>query len=399
VLATVVLQLVLIWEDDLCIIRPTRVWDHNNNGGGHRSFGFVTAFTATSGAVGDNHIAFISMDAARRNSRRRMESLSFSFLDDCDAVGRTTQKRRRLSHRRPNLPLPPLMCTSLPANTENDIPSTETLAGIDHAGSSSSNDLSSSSSSSSFYFIRPALVADIGRASEILTNGFFTLSWLNVGSYFYERLYTFLSLEATCKTIERFGGGTRDDVVVGSNLMTMTQQTPMKRKLFVACQQNTGVVLGLVEVDARSQREPSSLPNSSIKNDKNEILPYMCNLAIDDKFQRRGIATALVQHCEEQVIQWYQQDLKVQQLRQQQQQRDSVDDGGALGVTATTTNFRSQNDTNSLSFMIENSISLKVRTTNEAAIQLYERMGYQRIRQETDPNTNDKLLLMKKQLG
>eukprot|EP00529_Nitzschia_sp_RCC80_P020839 CAMPEP_0113457112 /NCGR_PEP_ID=MMETSP0014_2-20120614/9238_1 /TAXON_ID=2857 /ORGANISM="Nitzschia sp." /LENGTH=405 /DNA_ID=CAMNT_0000348593 /DNA_START=70 /DNA_END=1287 /DNA_ORIENTATION=+ /assembly_acc=CAM_ASM_000159 len=260
-----------------------------------------------------------------------------------------------------------------------------------------------------FFFIRPALMADIGKASQILTDGFFTLTPWNFLGYFYERLLTFLSLEATCSIIERSNKVTsvfqnlNEISNNGNNPLSgpqQLQQGPMKRKLFVACQKETGVVLGMVEVDARAQREPSSLPNIIRNDETNQILPYMCNLAIDGQYKRRGIAKALVNHCEGQVLQWYdQQPPPPPPFPSQQLQVDGESDNvsttnfaipasSSLSTTATSTTTTTS---------IENSLSLKVRMTNDAAISLYENLGYDRIQQQTDPKTNEVLLLMKKQ--
>ena len=261
-------------------------------------------------------------------------------------------------------------------------------------------------------------MVDIGKASQILTDGFFTLTPMNFLGYFYERLLTYLSLEATCSIIERSNKVTsvfenlnqinnnnnnnNDNVQLSGprRLQLQLQQGPMKRKLFVACQKETGVVLGMVEVDARAQREPSSLPNIIRNVETNQILPYMCNLAIDRKYQRRGIAKSLVRHCEEQVLQWYdeQQQQQQQQPPPQLQDEDESDGGTSTTNIAMPASLSSSSMTTTTTTSIENSLSLKVRMTNDAAISLYENLGYDRIQQQTDPKTNEVLLLMKKQL-
>jgi ribosomal protein S18 acetylase RimI-like enzyme len=109
----------------------------------------------------------------------------------------------------------------------------------------------------------------------------------------------------------------------------------------------------------------------------------MCNLAVDRKYKRRGIAKSLVEQCEDQVLIWYQQDLN---KNMQLQQRDDDDNGNSK-----TDKYDSSYTT------IENSLSLKVRKTNHAAISLYERMGYDQIEEQTDPKAKDELVLMKKQ--
>ena len=113
------------------------------------------------------------------------------------------------------------------------------------------------------FFIRKCLPAEVGAAADILTDAFFKQN-TNPITYQWERLTTYLSLEGTYPK-----PGTR-------------------HALFVACHAKTGKVLGLAEIDDR----PAT-------NDRNATpRPYMFNVAVDPKWQRRGIAKALVLSCE-----------------------------------------------------------------------------------------------------
>lgn len=113
-----------------------------------------------------------------------------------------------------------------------------------------------------FFFIRRCLPAEIGQASDILTDVFFREN-TNFFSYQWERLTTYLSMESTYpKPGERHA-------------------------LFVACHHQTGKVLGLAEIDDTPSKARNATPR-----------PYMYNVAVDPKWRRRGIARALVSECE-----------------------------------------------------------------------------------------------------
>jgi len=122
------------------------------------------------------------------------------------------------------------------------------------------------SSEKDFFFIREALVSDLGFASRLLADGFFSTS--NIFSFQVEKFKTYLSLESS------YPKGEEND----------------RHKYFVACQHRTGKVIGFVEIDCRTNK------NSKIPR------PYMCNLAVDKTWARNGIGTRLVQECEELAI-------------------------------------------------------------------------------------------------
>jgi hypothetical protein len=88
--------------------------------------------------------------------------------------------------------------------------------------------------------------------------------------------------------------------------------------------------------------------------------PYRCNLAVDEARQRKGIASALVQYCELQDQQWHCETLE-----------DDVE--------------------------VAKSLYLKVRETNQAAVSMYDKLGYRSYQQEKD-NKGTTVLVMRKEL-
>ena len=117
-------------------------------------------------------------------------------------------------------------------------------------------------------YIRDIQKNDLKRVSDILTASFFSTA--NILSWPTEWLKTFLSLE------DSFSASSGDNFC-----------------MFVACDKSTDFVVGFCEIDSRLTSKPLNIPR-----------PYMCNLAVDQDYRRRGIATALVQKCEEQAIKW-----------------------------------------------------------------------------------------------
>jgi ribosomal protein S18 acetylase RimI-like enzyme len=118
-------------------------------------------------------------------------------------------------------------------------------------------------------------------------------------------------------------------------------------EIFVACDNHNGEVLGLVEVDARNETKGRGQNGQ----------PYMCNLAVDEGHKRKGIASALVREGEEKVQAWH-----------------SATDGN-----------------------IPNSLYLKVRQSNEAAVLMYDQLGYRSYMQEADTK-GEVVLVMRKSL-
>mmetsp|Transcript_6141 Transcript_6141/g.10915 ORF Transcript_6141/g.10915 Transcript_6141/m.10915 type:complete len:127 (-) Transcript_6141:264-644(-) len=108
--------------------------------------------------------------------------------------------------------------------------------------------------------------------------------------------------------------------------------------MIVACRKTDGKVLGFAELDDRMSTNPLAPPR-----------PYMCNLAIDTKWQRKGIATALIADCECRALDWH-----------------------------------------------KTSMYLKVRKGNLEAVLMYEKAGYLVL--ESIKESEDDILLMTKDL-
>jgi ribosomal protein S18 acetylase RimI-like enzyme len=187
------------------------------------------------------------------------------------------------------------------------------------------------------FFVRKSLPIDMGRASKILADGFFKgqTNWL---TYQWERLETYLSLESTFPK----------------------PNTP--HVIFVACDSQSGQVLGMVELDARTKSKNKGTTKNKDSNDGYDG-PYMCNVAVDDGHLRKGIATALIRHCESQVQQWH------------------VDSNGDIPC----------------------SVYLKVRSNNQAAIRMYSKLDYWcndgALPDEWDPKSGQAIYVMSKDLG
>mmetsp|Transcript_7787 Transcript_7787/g.11608 ORF Transcript_7787/g.11608 Transcript_7787/m.11608 type:complete len:218 (-) Transcript_7787:203-856(-) len=164
--------------------------------------------------------------------------------------------------------------------------------------------------------------ADLGRAAKILTDGFFADN-TNFITYNVERLKTFLSLESTYP-------GASDGGL---------------RSMIVACRNEDGFVLGFAELDCRPktelhEKDPTLAPR-----------PYMYNLAVDQRWKRRGIAAALIKMCEEKALECNRE-----------------------------------------------AMYLKVREGNEAATLLYQKAGYEVASSGDEELNGTKVLLMKKTL-
>ena len=193
------------------------------------------------------------------------------------------------------------------------------------------------------FFIRRAMMSDTGRASELLTDGFFKNT--NPFSHLWERLQTYLSVDVDFP------------------------QPLARHEIFVACDNKSGRIIGLAEVDARVNE----------KNARGQNGPYMCNLAVDSAHKRKGIATSLVKQCELEVQQWHAGSTSYNQQRQQQ--------------TASSSN----GSKDSKPTIIPNSLSLKVRQSNKAAIAMYDKLGYTSNMFEQD-DKGETVLVMRKQL-
>jgi len=117
----------------------------------------------------------------------------------------------------------------------------------------------------------------------------------------------------------------------------------------------------------------------------------MCNLAIDEKHQRKGIATSLVYECERQVKEWYSDD----ESRRKKKDEENVDHDILYNSNNEMTNRILSKTKNVMS----DSICLKVRESNKAAVQMYSKLGYVTVFEEIeDPKTGENIFLMRKDL-
>ena len=172
----------------------------------------------------------------------------------------------------------------------------------------------------------------MGPAARILTEEFYSKR-TNFLTFQLERLKTVLSLESTFSNLPRRGEAAGDMGYSGKPLQHMT----------VACDANTGEVVGFAEVDARplGGRTTGAAASEPAADRASEdiVRSYMYNLAVDRRWKRRGIATALVRRCEEYVTDVH----------------DSC---------------------------LEKRLYLRVRKCNAAAISLYTKMGYEEMQPE-----------------
>jgi len=115
--------------------------------------------------------------------------------------------------------------------------------------------------------------------------------------------------------------------------------------MLLCCSSESGNIVGFAEIDAV---QATDITNAAPR-------PYMCNLAVDRYHQRKGIAKALIASCEERCIQWG-----------------------------------------------ESCLHLKVREENNAALQLYKKLGYfviSMIQQKNQANKEEVVYILKKNLG
>lgn len=175
---------------------------------------------------------------------------------------------------------------------------------------------------------------DLAPAARILTEEFYAQK-TNFITFQVERIKTVLSLESTFpnKPQSLRSGGERS----GQKLQHM----------LVACNAKNGQVIGFAEVDARPLAAKKSgeaavvAAGDGASNDAaTDILrSYMYNLAVDKRWKRRGIASALVRACEDFVA----------------------------GAHET---------------CLEKRLYLRVRKCNRAAVALYEKLGYAEMQPE-----------------
>ena len=180
--------------------------------------------------------------------------------------------------------------------------------------------LSSTSLSSPSFIIREATIEDLSQASTILTDGFFSDS-TNLFTYQVEKLKTFLSLKSCFPndpTMHKYYVACHDNNNNNGKRNTIIQQQEQHQPQ----QENYNTIIGFVEIDCRPLTQ-----KTNIKSTKKR--PYMCNLAIDESYQRQGVASALITQCETLAIE-----------------------------------------------NIKNVMWLKVRASNNAAVKMYTKLGY-----------------------
>uniref|UniRef100_A0A7S4AL51 N-acetyltransferase domain-containing protein n=1 Tax=Pseudo-nitzschia australis TaxID=44445 RepID=A0A7S4AL51_9STRA len=237
-------------------------------------------------------------------------------------------------------------------------------------------------------FVRPALLVDMNRASKILADGFFKGPQTNWITYQYEKLVTYLSLEAN---------------------FPKSQRQRSRYEIFVACDVDTGNVVGMVEIDARGTADE----RTSKVYEQSGGSAYMCNLAVDEKQRRKGIATSLVDECERQIQDWYNEDQRKGRQNEKSMNtntnainlkqdiifdpKNEISSSGIVGNSNETNQKKNQNK-------MSNSVCLKVRESDIAAVQMYRKLGYLTVSKEIPENPNKNkmkgnILLMRKQLS
>ena len=68
--------------------------------------------------------------------------------------------------------------------------------------------------------------------------------------------------------------------------------------ILVVCKESNDSVIGICEVDNRSKSTSKSTSTSTSKPDV-APRPYICNLAVDKQWRKKGVGTALMNKCEE----------------------------------------------------------------------------------------------------
>ena len=131
-------------------------------------------------------------------------------------------------------------------------------------------------------------ILDLGTVARILTDGFFA-DKTNFITYQLERIKTQLSLESTFPKKQSYKSNSKTDL----HFMLITGL------------KSNGRVVGFAELDSRLPI--LNLNQSSTSPTQTQPRPYMCNLAVDNKWKRRGIATSLIQCCEDICVNYWHQ--------------------------------------------------------------------------------------------
>lgn len=166
-------------------------------------------------------------------------------------------------------------------------------------------------------YIRQTEAKDLRTASKILTDAFFSF---NIFSTPLEWLNTFLSLQDAL------------------------EETSDLYYILVACKASDNSVVGICEIDSRNSSKSDKAPR-----------PYICNLAVDNQWRKKGIGRALIKICE-----------------------DTAKDGWK-----------------------EDFLHLRVRRKNKNAIEFYKNLGYMidESIQPVDKISGDDIILLKKSLS
>lgn len=149
---------------------------------------------------------------------------------------------------------------------------------------------------SDIFFIREADFADLGAAARILTDGFFA-DKTNFITYQFERIKTLLSLESTypqrninsniINNYYNISGDKKDEQILQQHFM------------LISGLQSNGKVIGFAELDKRPPKPSSSSAYATETTVPPPPRPYMCNLAVDISWKRQGVASALINCCED----------------------------------------------------------------------------------------------------
>ena len=119
----------------------------------------------------------------------------------------------------------------------------------------------------------------------------------------------------------------------------------------------------------------------------------------DEKQKRKGIATSLVYECERQVMEWYAED----EARRRKQTEETTNEDMVYNSKNEMINdiFGSgKMGNNKAKNLMRNSVCLKVRESNNAAVQMYSKLGYVTVFEEPeDGKPNENILLMRKELS
>jgi len=127
-------------------------------------------------------------------------------------------------------------------------------------------------------FVREATKEDLPRLATLLTDAFFKEN-TNFFTYQIERLSTFLGIESRFSI---FLSGARFKILLAYTHSGGNGNNKHKKD----------IIMGSCEVDDCVISSPLFFNHTPSPR------PYMCNLAVDEKFRRMGVAKALISRCE-----------------------------------------------------------------------------------------------------